>query len=747
MSRVLHAYSLALLTVSALAGCGGGGGSSPPPPPAPTVTLTNSSADVAVNGSVTLTWSSMNATGCTASGAWSGALATAGSQSVVVTQTSTYSLACTGNGGTANGSTSVTAWSAPTATISADKTAILSNGTVRLSWSSQNAKTCTGTGGLSGTIANSGSQASGALTATTTFSISCSNPVFAAAATASVIVTVTQAFTLAVTVQYQAPGAPVVNAARTFLVPDWARPVLRPVPFVSVELDNPAGAAVQSTSADANGIAQFSGLDPAVTYTPVILSRITIPSLGVDFEVVNNTAPVNINQGSFRARYPPYAGAAAAYTPDRTLVNQALTITAPDGWNAATSKLVDANRVAGPFALLAAAAVEAQTISAATGLASVTWRPLTILWSVKNKGGLTAPPVNFDQGIVTGSGGFWSSGHQAIDATGAPTGASIAEDHIFLSGDPTFELMEIYPFVMTHEMGHFTQAQFSTIDSSGGDHGSQDYEDPLLAWIEGSASGIAALVMNTPEQRRVGTVSGEIVVGAVDISTAPHTINGTVVTQPVGWFQEDSVAGVLWQLYNPQGATRLSPAAVLAPMFSSAWQQGPWLNTAWAEIALLKQGNPAIASTIDSLVAPFGISAFGNDVWGVSEFHTGNRNPQDVLPPYTTIVIGGQAFQVCSVGAPNEYNKAGNRRLLRMFGDGARHTLTVQGPPGTVPTLNGFLFNPGSATVSASGVIPVQGSVLEVGDCAVVLSPFASDTAACLEPSPPPEECWSVTLR
>ena len=84
------------------------GTTTPPPTPAPTVTLSASPTSVTSGISSTLTWSSTNTTSCTASGAWSGTKATAGSQSITPTATGTYTLSCTGSGGTTNASATVT---------------------------------------------------------------------------------------------------------------------------------------------------------------------------------------------------------------------------------------------------------------------------------------------------------------------------------------------------------------------------------------------------------------------------------------------------------------------------------------------------------------------------------------------------------------------------------------------------------------------------------------------------------------
>lgn len=74
----------------------------------PVVALSGSPTAVASGASSTLTWSSTNATGCTASGGWSGGRATSGSTTTgALATTTTYSLTCTGTGGSANKSATV----------------------------------------------------------------------------------------------------------------------------------------------------------------------------------------------------------------------------------------------------------------------------------------------------------------------------------------------------------------------------------------------------------------------------------------------------------------------------------------------------------------------------------------------------------------------------------------------------------------------------------------------------------------
>jgi Subtilase family len=69
-------------------------------PAAPTVTLTSPS--IVTGSSTTITWSSVNTTGCTASGSWTGALASDGTQTVNPTAvgSDTYTLVCSNVAGT-----------------------------------------------------------------------------------------------------------------------------------------------------------------------------------------------------------------------------------------------------------------------------------------------------------------------------------------------------------------------------------------------------------------------------------------------------------------------------------------------------------------------------------------------------------------------------------------------------------------------------------------------------------------------
>ena len=86
------------LIIFFLVSCGGGGGGSSP---IPTITLSVSQSSVPLDSEVTINWSSQNTSSCQASGSWSGAKSTSGSELVTITLigNNNFGISCSGDGG------------------------------------------------------------------------------------------------------------------------------------------------------------------------------------------------------------------------------------------------------------------------------------------------------------------------------------------------------------------------------------------------------------------------------------------------------------------------------------------------------------------------------------------------------------------------------------------------------------------------------------------------------------------------
>ena len=184
-----------------------------PPTDEPVVTLTASPTTISAGESTTLTWTSEDATSCTAFLGWTGTKALNGSQSVSPTVTTTYQLDCTGPGGVGSDDAVVTVTVVqepedPSVDITANPMTINSGSTSVLTWDSTNATTCTASNGWTGTKTADGTE-SVSPTVTTTYAISCTGA--GGTATDSVSITVD-----AVT-----PNQPTVDltASRTSVTP------------------------------------------------------------------------------------------------------------------------------------------------------------------------------------------------------------------------------------------------------------------------------------------------------------------------------------------------------------------------------------------------------------------------------------------------------------------------------------------------------------------------------------------------
>lgn len=165
----------------------------PPPPPDPvTVDLTALPGSITLGASTTLSWTSDEATTCTASNGWTGSKALSGSESRSPLTDTTYTLTC-GNG-TATSTDSVTVLvvvpppPSPTVDVSLSPENIFEGEPSTLTWESDNATTCEASNGWTGTQAQDGNQSVNPTT-TTTYTLSCGNGMSTSTDSATLTVT------------------------------------------------------------------------------------------------------------------------------------------------------------------------------------------------------------------------------------------------------------------------------------------------------------------------------------------------------------------------------------------------------------------------------------------------------------------------------------------------------------------------------------------------------------------------------
>ncbi len=102
MFRHFYIYLSLLFVIASCGGGGGGGSSSEPPVPGASITLSISDDQIYLGNSVTLTWTTSNASSCSASGSWAGSRALSGSETVTPDSEGqkTYTLTCSNSAGT-----------------------------------------------------------------------------------------------------------------------------------------------------------------------------------------------------------------------------------------------------------------------------------------------------------------------------------------------------------------------------------------------------------------------------------------------------------------------------------------------------------------------------------------------------------------------------------------------------------------------------------------------------------------------
>lgn len=145
----------------------------------PSVNLSASPATIAAGESTSITWSASDATTCTASGAWMGDKDPGGGSELSYPGgTTSYTLTCSGPGGSASESVLVTVTGTvdpPLVLMDATRYIVEPGGSSYLVWASGNATACTASGGWSGSKALSGYQQV-FLPGTTTYTITCTGP-------------------------------------------------------------------------------------------------------------------------------------------------------------------------------------------------------------------------------------------------------------------------------------------------------------------------------------------------------------------------------------------------------------------------------------------------------------------------------------------------------------------------------------------------------------------------------------------
>jgi hypothetical protein len=706
-------FACAGLAVLLASGCGkdAGNGNGTPPPgsvPAPVVSLTASPATITAGGDSTLSWNSTNATACTAGGSWSGAKATSGSEQITNIQaTTTYSLTCTGTGGTsvpasatvtANpvvGPASGTADAGPSRTVIAGSTVRLSGEASADPQGDALQYTWTQTAGTAVTLtgANTANPTFTAPSVTTntplTFSLTVTDGTTPASAPATVTITVTPLVAGNVLVKGRVTFVRIPFLQATNLGLDYAHPVSRPARGIVVRANN-AGTSTQLATGETDSDGNYALSVPQNTSMDLVaVARMSrdgsVPLPRWNFSVANadaTTTPYSFTDGSFNS--------ATGVTHD---------INVPSGLD--TSGASTGTRASAPFAVLDTVYAGIQTI---VGVAPTTDFPALLLdWAADNPGGETF----FDPG---------SGGSQMI----------------VLSADLSEDTDEFDQHVIAHEFGHYIEHNFSRADNIGGSHGLGDKLDIRVAFGEGFGYAFAAMVLKDPVARDSFVTSGcnnpptNQCASVFNVETNPPASgnNGNFGC----YCSESSVWSLLWDFYDGAADANDNVALGFAPLWDvlvGDQRTTPAFTSIYSFTTALKAAQPAQGAAIDTLVAAQNITVSGMDALGSGETHVPTPVPSAAALPLYTALTAGSPVTVRSSGVADvrHYNKLGNHRYVRYVKSGSASqgvTVTSTGPdPDVLVYRNGTFVLASEVNGNEAFTISTAGTYLfDVYECA-----------------------------
>jgi len=438
--------------------------------------------------------------------------------------------------------------------------------------------------------------------------------------------------------------------------------VARPTRGVTVQLvdGNNDNNILATTNTDANGDYSFSNV--AANTDVRIRVRAELKQAGApgwDVEVRDNV-DTSVNPPPLAQR-PLYVVQWASFNTGNIDITDA-NFTALTGWDGSS---YTGTRAAAPLAVLDQVYTGMQSILAERP--SQVFPPLDMFWSVNNT--LTSP-LDIDAGELTAS--FYSTGI----------------DSLFLLGDANVDTEEFDDHVTMHEWGHYFEDNFSRSDSIGGPHTIGQSLDARLAFGEGFATALAAILL---EEQQYCDTSAPITSAGFGLSTESENRGDQ------GWMNEMSVATFIYDLWDTNVDGTDNSSIGFGPILDT--MIGPQANT--NALTTLFSFSMELQSILTGADLAFvntqldreNIERTTNDIWGASQnlIVTAPNQERDVLPLYTDMPTNG-TINICT---NSDYdngrngNKLAEHRFLRFVTSSTRsYNITVTATTATPVTAD-----------------------------------------------------------
>ncbi len=461
---------------------------------------------------------------------------------------------------------------------------------------------------------------------------------------------------------------------------DYANPEKRPIRGAIVELRTAAGGLLQTTNTNATGYYSFDA--PQATLLEVrIKAALGLPN-NIHVDVIDNTSA-----NAVYTKTSPTFTIAGSHTED---------IYAESVWTPGAPNGTYTKREAAPFAILDMAYQAEKVVRQADP--QVVFPMLHMAWSPTNR------PT-----LGNKAAGLINTSHYAG-----------SEGTLYILGAENLDTDEYDAQVVLHEWSHYFENIFSRSDSIGGAHGTNELLDPRLAFGEGFATAHAAMFTNDP----------------LYLDTAGANQAGLGVITPLeqdnnaasGFFSEDAVMELLWDLFDPkspagtpeadaEGGGTLQDEVELGykPIYQTMIGGQKSTRAFTSLFSFLRHLNapyladPALSATVGAKINALAL-AERVDLTTADEYELSTARLYTVIPVDGTLVTqhgaGPFAGTTLQTRIVNDATAKGNKlhsRVFFKFTVAAQGTYLIEAAPTNNRALSFTLNDGGTQTSSSSG--------------------------------------------
>ena len=322
--------------------------------------------------------------------------------------------------------------------------------------------------------------------------------------------------------------------------------------------------------------------------------------------------------------HPLYVTDSSSFT---SSVNVVKNIHLPAGRNGENSGV----RSAAPFAILDVIYDSMQTVIAVQP--NINFPVLDIYWSSNNN---------------TSSGSY--------EDGDLGTSFFLSPNSIYILGEEGSDADEYDRHVIAHEWIHYFEHNFSRSDSIGGSHSQEDRLDMRLAFSEGLANALSAVITSDPiysDSNAFWPYFGWSM--NLEDEYTPYS----------GWYSESSVQSIIYDLYDADldnvDNINLGYAPIHEVLISDAYINNDYLISIFPFANILKNQQPEnIDNAINNLLNYHQIYGSGDNGFG----ETNNGGINSTLPVYKEISANSSPVEVCYNNNTGNLNKLGNRDFI-----------------------------------------------------------------------------------